>query len=258
MTAAFDDQSQVVLTGEVDARNDVGRPCAATAYTLGATSRRRAIPIPGSKPVGCRRSTGLSAEQKACRTRGLVLPSGRHPAVSATRSAAPRRHRKVSPRSRVRASRVVPVALVSAVAVRCHRRAPSTPRVRLPPRPRQQSPPAYRIHLADLPALRRTESYSGAAGGARLCGRCAQFGIEGAAGSPGSALRLSGSATRLADVLIGSHVSPQDPLAAAAAEGADVVQIFLGNPQSWKAPKPREDAARSKPRRCRSTCTRPT
>jgi deoxyribonuclease IV len=44
-------------------------------------------------------------------------------------------------------------------------------------------------------------------------------------------------------VLIGSHVSPQDPLGAADAEGADVVQIFLGNPQSWKAPKPREDAA---------------
>jgi deoxyribonuclease IV len=45
-------------------------------------------------------------------------------------------------------------------------------------------------------------------------------------------------------VLIGSHVSPDDPLAAAEAEGADLVQIFLGNPQSWKAPKPREDAAR--------------
>jgi deoxyribonuclease IV len=45
-------------------------------------------------------------------------------------------------------------------------------------------------------------------------------------------------------VLIGSHVSPQDPLAAAAAEGADAVQIFLGNPQSWKKPKPRDDAAR--------------
>jgi len=43
-------------------------------------------------------------------------------------------------------------------------------------------------------------------------------------------------------VLIGSHVNPKDPLAAAEAEGADVVQIFLGNPQSWKAPKPREDA----------------
>jgi deoxyribonuclease IV len=49
--------------------------------------------------------------------------------------------------------------------------------------------------------------------------------------------------TRLTGVLIGSHVSPTDPLAAAEAEGADVVQIFLGNPQSWKAPKPRDDAA---------------
>ena len=45
-------------------------------------------------------------------------------------------------------------------------------------------------------------------------------------------------------MLVGSHVSPEDPLAAAEAEGADLVQIFLGNPQSWKAPKPREDAAR--------------
>jgi deoxyribonuclease-4 len=47
-------------------------------------------------------------------------------------------------------------------------------------------------------------------------------------------------------VLIGSHVSPNDPLAAAQAEGADLVQIFLGNPQSWKAPKPRADAGRLK------------
>jgi deoxyribonuclease IV len=45
-------------------------------------------------------------------------------------------------------------------------------------------------------------------------------------------------------VLIGSHVNPQDPVAAAEAEGADVVQFFLGDPQSWKAPKPRDDAAR--------------
>ncbi|HEX7321834.1 MAG TPA: deoxyribonuclease IV [Mycobacterium sp.] len=44
-------------------------------------------------------------------------------------------------------------------------------------------------------------------------------------------------------MLIGSHVRPQDPLAAAAADGADAVQIFLGNPQSWKAPKRRDDAA---------------
>jgi deoxyribonuclease-4 len=44
-------------------------------------------------------------------------------------------------------------------------------------------------------------------------------------------------------VLIGSHVPPADPLGTAAAEGAEVVQIFLGDPQSWKAPKPRDDAA---------------
>ncbi|HEX8805048.1 MAG TPA: deoxyribonuclease IV [Acidimicrobiales bacterium] len=43
-------------------------------------------------------------------------------------------------------------------------------------------------------------------------------------------------------MLIGSHVKSADPLATAAAEGADLVQIFLGDPQSWKAPKPRADA----------------
>ncbi|MDV3127649.1 deoxyribonuclease IV [Mycobacterium sp. 21AC1] len=43
-------------------------------------------------------------------------------------------------------------------------------------------------------------------------------------------------------MLIGSHVDNDDPLAAAAADGADVVQFFLGNPQSWKKPRPREDA----------------
>ena len=31
-------------------------------------------------------------------------------------------------------------------------------------------------------------------------------------------------------------------MAAAQADGADVVQFFLGNPQSWKKPKPRADA----------------
>ncbi len=43
--------------------------------------------------------------------------------------------------------------------------------------------------------------------------------------------------------LIGSHVSPDDPLGVAAAEGAECVQIFLGDPQSWKKPAPRADAA---------------
>ena len=42
-------------------------------------------------------------------------------------------------------------------------------------------------------------------------------------------------------MLIGSHVPPSDPLGAAAAEGADCVQIFLGDPQSWKKPPPRDD-----------------
>ena len=36
--------------------------------------------------------------------------------------------------------------------------------------------------------------------------------------------------------LIGSHVDQEDPIAEAAARGADAVQIFLGDPQSWKAP----------------------
>jgi deoxyribonuclease IV len=42
---------------------------------------------------------------------------------------------------------------------------------------------------------------------------------------------------------IGGHVEPDDPLGTAVAEGADCVQIFLGDPQGWKKPAPREDAA---------------
>lgn len=41
---------------------------------------------------------------------------------------------------------------------------------------------------------------------------------------------------------IGAHVSRQDPLGAADRIGAEVVQIFLGDPQSWKKPQPRDDA----------------
>ena len=41
---------------------------------------------------------------------------------------------------------------------------------------------------------------------------------------------------------IGAHVSPQSPLIAAAERDAEAVQIFLANPQSWKAPVPRDDA----------------
>jgi deoxyribonuclease IV len=41
---------------------------------------------------------------------------------------------------------------------------------------------------------------------------------------------------------IGAHVETADPLGAAAARGADVVQFFLTDPQSYAAPKPRPDA----------------
>ena len=44
-------------------------------------------------------------------------------------------------------------------------------------------------------------------------------------------------------MLIGAHVDPEDPLAAAVERDADVVQFFLADPQSWKRPVPREDAA---------------
>jgi deoxyribonuclease-4 len=37
-------------------------------------------------------------------------------------------------------------------------------------------------------------------------------------------------------VRIGAHVHEGDPLASALANGADVVQFFLGDPQGWKAP----------------------
>lgn len=43
-------------------------------------------------------------------------------------------------------------------------------------------------------------------------------------------------------MIIGSHVSPQDPLGEAVLRDAGAVQIFMSNPQQWKAPIPREDA----------------
>lgn len=43
-------------------------------------------------------------------------------------------------------------------------------------------------------------------------------------------------------VLLGAHVRDDRPLEAAAASGADAVQIFLADPQGWKKPQPREDA----------------
>jgi len=41
---------------------------------------------------------------------------------------------------------------------------------------------------------------------------------------------------------IGAHVRSDDPLGFAAAAGADIFQMFLDDPQSWKKPRPRADA----------------
>ena len=41
---------------------------------------------------------------------------------------------------------------------------------------------------------------------------------------------------------IGAHVSAGAPLEEAEARNADLVQVFLSNPQSWKKPLPRDDA----------------
>jgi deoxyribonuclease-4 len=46
-----------------------------------------------------------------------------------------------------------------------------------------------------------------------------------------------------APILIGAHVPSIHPLEEAAERGADLVQVFLSNPQSWKKPAPRPDAA---------------
>lgn len=42
---------------------------------------------------------------------------------------------------------------------------------------------------------------------------------------------------------VGAHTPSSHPLDEATERGADLVQIFLSNPQSWKKPNPREDAA---------------
>jgi deoxyribonuclease IV len=58
---------------------------------------------------------------------------------------------------------------------------------------------------------------------------------------PASA-RGAGAAKGSAAPPIGAHVKTDDPLEVAAATGSGCVQLFLGDPQSWKAPKPRDDA----------------
>lgn len=44
-------------------------------------------------------------------------------------------------------------------------------------------------------------------------------------------------------MLLGAHVGSEDPLADARKLGLDTVQIFLGDPQSFRKPAPREDTA---------------
>ncbi len=44
-------------------------------------------------------------------------------------------------------------------------------------------------------------------------------------------------------VLIGAHARGDDPVGIAAELGADCVQLFLADPQGWKKPVPRDDAA---------------
>ena len=47
----------------------------------------------------------------------------------------------------------------------------------------------------------------------------------------------------MTESLIGAHVNNAHPLEEATAREADLVQIFASNPQSWKKPPPRSDAA---------------
>lgn len=47
-------------------------------------------------------------------------------------------------------------------------------------------------------------------------------------------------------MLIGAHVRDRDPLSAARETGSECIQMFCGDPQSWKMPPPREDAAELK------------
>ena len=44
-------------------------------------------------------------------------------------------------------------------------------------------------------------------------------------------------------MLIGAHVPQEDPMGAARALGTTCIQMFVGDPQSWRKPAPRDDAA---------------
>jgi deoxyribonuclease IV len=45
------------------------------------------------------------------------------------------------------------------------------------------------------------------------------------------------------NLIVGAHVAPERPLEEARAVGADCVQVFLSDPQGWRKPPPRTDAA---------------
>jgi deoxyribonuclease-4 len=47
-------------------------------------------------------------------------------------------------------------------------------------------------------------------------------------------------------MIFGVHVPDEDPLAEAKATKADCIQLFVGDPQSWKKPPPREDGPKLK------------
>ena len=53
----------------------------------------------------------------------------------------------------------------------------------------------------------------------------------------------AGRATDTSLGVVGAHVAPERPLETAAEIGADCVQIFLSDPQGWRKPPPRDDAA---------------
>lgn len=60
--------------------------------------------------------------------------------------------------------------------------------------------------------------------------------------SSGPAHRSATASVESGSTKLGAHVPNTDPLAEAAARGADAVQFFLANPQGWRKPTPRADA----------------
>ena len=57
-------------------------------------------------------------------------------------------------------------------------------------------------------------------------------------------------------MLIGAHVREDDPVATAAERGADIVQMFLADPQGWKKPPAHPQAEQLRDGRARrSSCT---